>query len=268
VFFGTQFCISFVLNEYYSVRLAQTLSILRGTNWNALAISRSSCLNLKNKNKRFIFRPFCRGVKLLKSEKNESVGMRAMPLTTQRPVTCTYWRVETWECPKCSICLAEYETGGSVIRLVCGHMFHTHCFDDLDRFSRELRQDLKCPVCRHFIPRVDDLCRTSPVTLRREYPIRSTLILPPLPTPPPMIDIDTVLDQEIEDLITALGLEHEETNGVRVTTPIIVVPRMLRTPRIRTTLQGLSPRPTNERPRPRARNSPNARTWEQQLRKY
>ena len=46
---------------------------------------------------------------------------------------------------ECSICLSIFKKDEKVTRLVCNHMFHTHCINRSVEFSNH------CPICRNMI---------------------------------------------------------------------------------------------------------------------
>ena len=74
---------------------------------------------------------------------------------SQRPPNTLFWRVLSAN-TSCVICQTKYEDGEDKIRLTCTHEFHETCFTEYENHVLP-EESLKCPVCRHIIPKMHQL---------------------------------------------------------------------------------------------------------------
>ncbi len=50
----------------------------------------------------------------------------------------------------CSICLDNYQCGDEVIKIKCGHIFHTECLEKWNQ-TNNLNPTVNCPLCNDLI---------------------------------------------------------------------------------------------------------------------
>ena len=50
----------------------------------------------------------------------------------------------------CSICLDDYQCGDEVIKIKCGHIFHTECLEKWNQ-TNNLNPTVNCPLCNDLI---------------------------------------------------------------------------------------------------------------------
>ena len=81
----------------------------------------------------------------------------------------SHWSIFRYSKSKCTICQDEYKEDEIQIKLKCSHDFHEKCFTDYEN-SLESYEDLRCPVCRSVVPKMNqETVISSEEDIDREY---------------------------------------------------------------------------------------------------